>query len=112
MKKIIVLAVSVGILAAPNFVNAQVSQIPLQTAEIPEVPPPTPVEPSTGTVTVPLPAEPTKPKVCRTISIQYVCGTEQKCSQVKIMDSYSTFHYETVCVDVEKYCTKTEEVCE
>jgi len=48
---------------------------------------------------------------CKTITVRYVCGVEQKCQKVKIMDSYTTYHYETVCVDVEKYCTRTEEVC-
>lgn len=48
---------------------------------------------------------------CKTITVTYVCGTEQKCEQMKIMDSYTSYHYETVCVDVEKYCTRTETVC-
>lgn len=105
MKKTTLLAVVVFTLSMSSFVIAQ----------IPEVGPPTPVNPSevnpsTGTATSPSP----KQKVCvkyKTVTVKYVCGTEQKCSQVKIMDSYTTFHYETVCVDVEKYCSKTVEEC-
>jgi hypothetical protein len=48
---------------------------------------------------------------CKTITVRYVCGVEQKCQKVKIMDSLTTYHYDTVCVDVEKYCFETLEEC-
>lgn len=86
---------------------------------IPTVPPPTPV--STGTVTsdgvstsTGTATSPATERTCirwETVEVSYECGVEKKCNKVKIMDSLTTYHYETVCTDVPKYCKTTKTIC-
>jgi hypothetical protein len=40
---------------------------------------------------------------CKDLTIQYVCGTEQKCDYLEGRGM--------ICTEVEKYCTRTETVC-
>ena len=44
-----------------------------------------------------------RPQTCRDITVTYACGTQQKCDYLKGRG--------TVCVEVEKMCTKTERIC-
>ncbi len=72
--------------------------------DIPEVPPPTPVNPAEvnpSTTTY----KPTREPVCveyKSITVTYVCGTEEKCYfQGK----------KRICVEVEKKCKRLENIC-
>jgi hypothetical protein len=64
----------------------------------------TTVSPSSSTVT-------TSKKCLRYGTIEYVCGTEKRIEKVKVMDSYTTYHYEYREFLVEKKCTKPSNVC-
>jgi len=67
---------------------------------IPEPPEPTLLgTPSTG----PDMYVPRESQQCKDLTIQFVCGTEQKCDYLEGRGM--------VCTEVEKYCTRTETVC-
>lgn len=67
---------------------------------IPEPPPPTRVDtPSAPSGNYVIPER----QPCKDLTVQYVCGTEQKCDDLKGRG--------IVCTEVEKYCTRTERVC-
>jgi hypothetical protein len=67
---------------------------------IPEPPEPTLMgTPSAG----PDNYEPRASQQCKDLTVQYVCGTEQKCDYLEGRGM--------VCTEVEKYCTRTETVC-
>lgn len=67
---------------------------------VPPVPPPTCVENCDGA-----PAdEPPRQPNCRDVTLSYVCGTEEKCDDLGPKG--------IVCVEVERWCERTEEICE
>lgn len=47
--------------------------------------------------------EPARQQTCRYIEVTYACGTEEKCDDLPGRG--------VVCVEVERFCTRTEEVC-
>lgn len=51
----------------------------------------------------PEPPAAARSQTCRDITVTYVCGTQQKCDYLKGRG--------TVCVEVEKSCTRTERIC-
>lgn len=69
-------------------------------AGIPEVPPPTCVSNCGNTNSAPAAA---RQQTCKDITVRYACGTEQRCNTYP--------NRGTVCFDQEKYCTKSERVC-
>ncbi len=78
-------------LALPLAVRAQY---------VPPPPPPTCVENCDG-----VPAEePPRPPRCRYLTVRHVCGTEEKCDDLGPKG--------IVCVEVERWCERTEEICE
>lgn len=79
-------------LALPLAVGAQY---------VPPVPPPTCVENCGGA-----PAnEPPRERTCRYLTVRYVCGTKEVCQDFGPPKG-------VVCVDVEEWCERTEEICE
>jgi hypothetical protein len=48
--------------------------------------------------------EPARPQRCRDVTVQYACGTEEKCDDLPGRG--------VVCVEVEKTCTTTETICD
>jgi hypothetical protein len=83
-------------------------------AQVPEPPPPTCV-PTPG---VPCPGYdvPAAEQVCKrykTITVEYVCGTEEREIVVQVLDPATNQYVErTEVVLVEKKCTKSEDTCE
>jgi len=68
---------------------------------VPPVPPPTCVSgcenaPGSG-------QSPPSTRTCRDVTVEYNCGTEQKCDDLKGAG--------IVCVEVAKVCTRTETIC-
>ncbi|MCF6291416.1 MAG: hypothetical protein L3J03_10535 [Desulfobacterales bacterium] len=72
---------------------------------IPEVPPPTPVNPAEVNPSTTTYTPPAQAPVCvqyKAMTVTYVCGTEEKCYfQGK----------KRICVEVEKRCERLENIC-
>lgn len=94
MKRSIKVLCIIAIITMVGALSAQADM------SIPEPPEPTIIgTPSTGPDTY-LPRE---SRQCKDLTIQFVCGTEQKCDYLEGRGM--------VCTEVEKYCTRTETVC-
>jgi len=68
-----------------------------------QVPPPSPPECVSG-CGGDAQAEPARQRSCRTIDVRYACGTEEKCNDFPGKG--------IVCVEVERFCTRSEEICD
>jgi hypothetical protein len=67
-----------------------------------QIPPPSPPECVSGCENQGDP--PARERRCRDVTVQYACGTEEKCDDLPGRG--------VVCVEVEKLCTTTETICE
>ena len=75
----------------------------LPTVGAAQIPPPSPPECVSGCENQGDP-EPSRPSRCRDVTVQYACGTEEKCDDLPGRG--------VVCVEVEKLCTTTETICD
>lgn len=84
-----------------SLIAAAMALLPL--AGTAQIPPPSPPECVSGCGDDAQP-EPPRQRSCRTIEVRYACGTEQRCDDLKGAG--------IVCVEVERFCTRSEEICD
>jgi hypothetical protein len=85
-----------------SLVAAAALLIPL--AGSAQIPPPSPPACVSGCDNDDGGAVPARQPTCRTINVTYACGTQEKCDDLPGRG--------IVCVEVERMCSRSEEICD